>query len=158
MSDSTWALIEMRNNLKKDIEATPVCSRSALEREYKTKNREVKRSTRRDKRSHVEKLAKSAEVAAFVGDKGKVYKITKELVNANTKADLPVLDLNGNILPTNEEKLDRWREHFESVLNHVVSCDVPPFAPTTETISPVRIIPQTPPSKSEIVSAIPLLW
>ena len=33
------------------------------------------------------KLAKSAEEAAFVGDLGEVYKITKELVNANTKAD-----------------------------------------------------------------------
>ena len=42
MSDSTWTVIEIRNNLKKDIEATPVCSRSALESEYKTKNREVK--------------------------------------------------------------------------------------------------------------------
>ena len=69
MSDSTWALIEMR----KDIEATPVCSRSALESEYKAKNREVKRSTRRDQRSHVEKLAKSAEEAAIVGDLGEVY-------------------------------------------------------------------------------------
>ena len=55
MLPSTWALIERRNNLKKDIEATPVCSRSALESEYKTKNKEVTRSTRRDKRSHVEK-------------------------------------------------------------------------------------------------------
>ena len=53
----------MSNNLKKDIEATLVCSRSALESEYKAKNREVKRSTRRDKRSHAEKLAKSAEEA-----------------------------------------------------------------------------------------------
>ena len=44
MSASTWALIEMRNDLKKDIEATHVCSRSALESEYKTKSREVKRS------------------------------------------------------------------------------------------------------------------
>ena len=36
MSGSTWVLIEMRNNLKKDIEATSVYSRSALESEYKT--------------------------------------------------------------------------------------------------------------------------
>ena len=57
-----------------------------MESEYKTKNREVKRSTKRDKRSHVEKLSKGAEEAAFVGDLGEVYKITKELVNANTKA------------------------------------------------------------------------
>ena len=37
MSDSIWALIEMRNNLKKGMEATSVFSRSALESEYKTK-------------------------------------------------------------------------------------------------------------------------
>ena len=52
-------------------------------------------------------------------------------------------------MSTDEEKVNRWREHFESVLYHIVSSDVPLFAPTTETISP-----QTPPSKSEIVSAI----
>ena len=42
------------------------------------------------------------------------------------------------------------------MLNHVVSSKVPPFAPTTETISPAGSIPQTPPlqSKSEIVSVI----
>ena len=57
MLDSSWALIEMRNNLKKDIEAT---------------RRKVKRSIRHDKRSHVEKLAESAEEAAFVGDLGEV--------------------------------------------------------------------------------------
>ena len=102
LSDSTGAPIEMRNNLKKDIEATPICSRSALESDKKTKNREVKRSTRRDKTSHVEKLAKSAEEPAFVGDLGEVSTITKELVNAKTKADSPVLDLNGGILSTDE--------------------------------------------------------
>ena len=78
MSALTWALIEMRNNLKKDIEATPICSRSALESEYKTKNIEVKRSTGRDKRSHVEKLAESAQEAEFVifADMEDVYKIS----------------------------------------------------------------------------------
>ena len=35
-----------------------------------------------------------------------------------------------------------------------ISNEVSPFAPTTETISPARSIPQTPPNKSEIVSAI----
>ena len=55
---------------------------------------------------------------------GEVYKITKELVNTNTKADPPVLDLNENILSTDEEKLNRCRDDFESVLNHVVSSEV----------------------------------
>ena len=112
------------------------------------------RSTIPDKRSQVEKLAKTAEEAAPYGDFGEVYKITQELVNANTKADPPVLDLNGNILSTDVEKLNIWREHLESVLKHVVSSDVPPFAPNTETISAARSIPQTSPSKAEIVSDI----
>ena len=85
MSVLTWALIKMRTNLKKDIEVSPVCSRSALESEYKTKNREVERSTRRDKRSHVEKWAKGAEEAAFLGDMGEFYKIIKELIKTLTR-------------------------------------------------------------------------
>ena len=107
MSDSTWALIEMRNTLKKVIEATPFCSRSALESEYETKNREVKRSTWSDKRSHIEKLAKSAEEAAFDSEMGEGYKNTKDLGNANTKAELPIIYPNGKILSTDEEKLNR---------------------------------------------------
>ena len=71
----------------KDMATIPVCSRSAFESEHKTKNREVKRSTRRDKKSHDEKLANSAEEPAFVVDMVEFYKITKELVNTNTKAD-----------------------------------------------------------------------
>ena len=89
--------------------------------------------------------------AAFVDNMGEVYEITKELVNTNTKAYPPVLDLNGNILSTDEDKLNRCREHFQFEL---VSSEVPPFAPPTETISPARSIPQTLTSKSEIVSAI----
>ena len=48
------------------------------------------------------------------------------------KADPPVQDLNGNILSTDEEKLNRWREHFEYVLNHAVSSEIPAFAPSTD--------------------------
>ena len=48
-----------------------------------------------------------AEGPAFVGDMREVFEINNELVNTNTKADPPVLDLNGNILSTDEEKLNR---------------------------------------------------
>ena len=85
-----------------------------------------------------------AEEAAFVGEMGEVYQITKKLVNTNTKADTPFLDLNGNILYTDEE----------NTLNHVVSSEVPPLAPITETVSPGRSIPQTPPSKAARIGGI----
>ena len=57
-------------------------------------------------------------------------------------------------MSTDEEKLNRWREQFQSVVNHVMSSEVPTFAPTTETISPARSIAQTSHSKSETVSEI----
>ena len=63
---------------------------------------------------------------------GEVYKISYELVNTTTNANPLVLDLNGNILSTDEEQLNRCREHVESVLNHVISSEVSPFAPTTK--------------------------
>ena len=40
------------------------------------------------------------------------------------------------------------------MLNNVVSSEVLPFSPTTETISTARSIPHTPPIQSETVSAI----
>ena len=73
MSDSTWALKEMRNNLKKNI---------------------------------AERTARNSSIL-------KQMQIP------------PVLDLNGNILSTNEEKLNRWIEHFKSVFNHIVLSEVP---------------------------------
>ena len=69
MSDSTWALIEMKNNLKKDIEATPViCSCSA---KLKTEKLSEALGVRRGRR-----LVKSAEESAFDADMGEVYKIS----------------------------------------------------------------------------------
>ena len=41
------------------------------------------------------------------------------------------------MLSTDEEKLNRRKDHFESVTNHVVSSEVPPFAPTTDTTSEI---------------------
>ena len=73
----------------------------ALRRVYK--NSEVKRSTRRDQRAHVEKFGKSAEEAAFVVALVESSKITEQLVNAHTKAEPPpFLVLNEKILSTDK--------------------------------------------------------
>ena len=101
-------------------------------------------------------MASYAEEAAFVGDMGEVYKITKELRNTNTKADTPVPYLNGNILSTDEQKLNSWREHFESVLNHVVSIEVPLLLQLQKLFHQLSI-PQTPASKSEFFKSNPYM-
>jgi len=48
-----------------------------VEADYRTKDREVKKSARRDKRAYVEKMADEAEQAAARGEMSTVYKITK---------------------------------------------------------------------------------
>ena len=57
-------------------------------------------------------------------------------------------------MSTDEKKLNIWIEHFECVPNHVVSSDVPPFAPSTETISPARSIKSIPSGKAAGINEI----
>ena len=46
-----------------------------------------------------------------------LYRITKELKGGFTNRDMPVKDNDGNILASEAEKLNRWREHFQTILN-----------------------------------------
>ena len=77
------------------------------------------RSVRRDKRNYAETLAVEAEDAAFRGDTRTVYKITGELTGKGLATEHPVKDASGHLLHGDQEQLDRWRDHFISVLNHV---------------------------------------
>ncbi len=84
---------------------------------YKNKDREVKRSARRDKRVFVEHLASEAEKAAAYGKLGIVYKITKRLCGKCTNQTTHVMDKNGNICTSESEQAARWVQHFHEVLN-----------------------------------------
>ena len=93
MSDSTWALIEVRNNLKKVIALFVAVLHWKASIKLKTeKLSEALGVTRGVTLRNWLKVLK--HLPAFVGDLGEGYKITKELVNANTVADPSTLDLN----------------------------------------------------------------
>ena len=62
------------------------------QQEYKIRDREVKRSARKDKRNFIKTLASEAEEAAEKRDFGTVYKITKRLCDNNTNHSMPVKD------------------------------------------------------------------
>ncbi len=83
---------------------------------YKNKDREVKRSARRDKRVFVEHLASKAEKAAAYGKLGIVYKITKRLCGKCTNQTTHVMDKKGNICTSESDQAARWVQHFHEVL------------------------------------------
>ena len=87
------------------------------QQEYKIRDREVKRSERKDKRNFIKTLASEAEEAAEKRDFGTVYKITKQLCGNNTNHSMPVKDKQGKVITTEREQAARWVQHFEEVFN-----------------------------------------
>ena len=147
----TWQKIEQRKQLKAKMLniKSPRLQKQAQDA-YKTKDKEVKRSARNDKRAFVERLACRAEEAARKGELGAVYKITKQLCGKNTSQSAPVKDKDGNTLLTEREQAARWMQHFHDVLN----CPDPenPANPTpADSLLNINI---SPPTETEVRSAI----
>ncbi|KAK3545686.1 hypothetical protein QTP70_010891 [Hemibagrus guttatus] len=85
---------------------------------YREKDREVKTSTRRDKRRHIEQLAEDAERAAEQKDMKTVYMTTKKLRgDRGQNQDIPVRAKDGTPITEEYAKLERWKEHFRQILN-----------------------------------------
>ena len=118
MSEPTWQLINERRKIKANILAEQnQCKKAELQKEYSNKDKDVKRSTRKDKRDFVENLAEQAEAAAMQGDMKTLYEVTRKLTKKNNNQDRPIKDKEGNTITKEEDKLRRWAEHFQDVLN-----------------------------------------
>ena len=109
----------------------------------------MKRSIRKDKRDHSDRMAKEAEDAAGKGNLKDLYMITKKLAGTFQQTDKPVKDKDGNPLTT-EEQLKRWAEHFEELLNRAAPETPPDILPAETKLSINCHIP----SKEEIRKAI----
>ena len=94
---------------------------NALKRSaYREKDREVKRSVRADKRRWMKNKAIDAENAAKLNQMGTLYKITKQLCNDRATPPVGVRYNNGNPLTQEDLVRERWKEHFQEVLNRPV--------------------------------------
>ena len=85
---------------------------------YQVLNREVKRRCRRDKRVYVESEAEKAEEAGKRGDARTLYEITRKLSGRFQNTCKPVRNEAGLLLRSAEEEMHRWRDPFQTVLNH----------------------------------------
>ena len=118
ISDETWAKIETRRKARvKMLNAKSSRQMERTQQEYKNRDREVKRSARKDKRNFIEKLASEAEEAAEKREFSTVYKITKQLCGNNINHSMPVKDKQGKVITAEREQAARWVQHFEEVLN-----------------------------------------
>ena len=118
IKEETWKKIDERRQTKEKINNTRSERLKEKHRSfYSELNKQVKRMTRADKKDYIEKLADEAEEAAGRNDLKTLYKINKQLNNGFKNCDVPVKNKNGMVIEKEAEKLQRWKEHFESVLN-----------------------------------------
>ncbi|XP_071177625.1 craniofacial development protein 2-like [Mytilus edulis] len=76
--------IQERKQIKQKINATrSQRQKEKLEKDYKDKKKEVKFSTRDDKRKYIDNIAKSAEEAANRGEQNKLYMLSKKISNSS---------------------------------------------------------------------------
>ncbi|XP_048753558.2 craniofacial development protein 2-like [Ostrea edulis] len=115
ITPDTWAKISAGRDIKKKMnEAKSSRLKERLQLEYSEIQRDVKKITRTDKRSYMDKLASKAEEAANKGEQDNLYKITKTICGkSNTSSNVPIKDKQGKLLTPEKEQEIRWTEHFQ---------------------------------------------
>src|SRR6218665_2346526 len=86
-------------------------------REYREKDKEVKKRCREDRNKYILEKTKEAEEAAVSGDSKTLFHIVKELAGKTKMQILPIKKRNRHITKMHDEQVQRWREYFEGVLN-----------------------------------------
>lgn len=118
ISNESWSKIDERRSLKAKVdEAKSDRIKQKRNIEYSEKAREVKRSLRHDKRKWADDIAREAENAYKKGNMRGVYECTKRLCNSNQRRAEVIKDKDGKLLTTENEVLQRWKQHFSEILN-----------------------------------------
>lgn len=116
ISKSTWDKIEERKQIKKEILAmTDITKKMEAENRYKDKDREVKRSARRDKRKYQEDILKEGEEAAKKHDLKSLYDATRKLSGKRNNNVTQIRNKEGKIIKNEKQVMNRWIEYFEEI-------------------------------------------
>jgi hypothetical protein len=151
LTSGSWEKIEERKQLKmKMLNARSQRLQDQLKHSYASKDREVKKSARKDKRQFIDDLAEKAELAATRGEMSTVYKITKQLCGNYPCNPPPVRAKDGSPLTSEKEQTDRWVQHFQEVLNQPEPHEPAILAPPQDSLD----IDVGQPSASEVRESI----
>ena len=153
ISTDSWSKIDKRKATKQSIENTrSMRLKEQKQEEYRAQDREVKRSVRKDKQDWLDGLAQEAEDSMQSGNLKGVYSTTKKLCNQQTRKMDSVKNKEGRLLTTESEVEQRWKEHFNEVLNRPepeLPADIP-----EECLFEVLDITEEPLSQEEIISTL----
>ena len=122
--------------------------------QYRDKDKQVRTSARAYKRQYVEKHVIEAEVAAQRNDMRTVYQITRKLRgDRGENQNHTVESKDGSTITEEKTKLDRWREHFQQLLNQ---CDPPTLAYISEAEQDmdIELLPITIPDVKEAIKKL----
>jgi DNA mismatch repair ATPase MutS len=86
---------------------------------YKEKRCDVKIRIRADKRNMINELTQEAEHEENTNDKCTLYRITKKLCNKKRQSTYGVRDKEGKLIILENQILQRWKEHFDQLLNEI---------------------------------------
>lgn len=104
LSETTWKLIEERKQVHDRLISCRIRKKKAKYQElYESKNKEVKRSARMDKRKWISDVAEAAESAAKRGD-WQLYQTTRTLTKRKTLRNQPIRTKQGNLI-TNKKNI-----------------------------------------------------
>ena len=102
LSDETYRKIEERRKAKQILnDARTRQGKSDENRYYNEKNREVKKSCRRNKRNLIEKIAREAEDAAKKNDLRTLYMTKRKLSGIRCNQNRPIRSEDGILLAKN---------------------------------------------------------
>ena len=151
IEDDTWEKIEERRRRKhKKNNSHTDEEKATADAQYEEANREVKRSTRRDKRKYFDDLADRAEKASKEYNIREMYQTMNLLAGKKSTPDRPVKNKDGSTTKTEEEQTQRWAEHFKEVLNRPPPEERADIQPA-QTDLPIRT---NKPTKQEIQEAL----
>ncbi|CAI9725658.1 Hypothetical predicted protein [Octopus vulgaris] len=123
--DNDEALKELIDQKWKSFISSQNDPKSAIKREsFKKCKAAVQRTTRTLKNQWWRHKSREIQQLADVNDTRGFFKATKEIYGPSTHGQAPLKSKDGaTILKSNTEIGDRWREHFDDLLNHKATID-----------------------------------
>ena len=118
ISNESWTVIEQRKVIKVRIEHTKSERlKNNLQTEYRATDKKVKKMIRNDKRKWIDKKCEEAEEAANMGRIKQTYNIVNSVCNVRGKVCQAVKSKTGELITDEKQRLERWKEHFDEILN-----------------------------------------
>ena len=102
-------MVEQRKQIKGRMEHTKSERvKNALQKEYRTFDKQVKKTICSDKRKWIDKKCEEAEEAANLGRLRQTYNIIKCICNDRGKSCQAMKSKTGELITDEKRKLDRW--------------------------------------------------